>query len=92
MLEEGGVEHQHDAFYDVGHYECLILKPTEQPGYFRRVGYVQFDGPTSRGWKCSDENGPDCCTMLGEEFRNSALPSDLFGNPDERFMYTITLV
>lgn len=95
MPAESDDEHHHqwDEFYGVGHYECLILKPTEQPGEFRRIGFVKFDGPTSQGWKCcSTGNQPDCCAILGGEFRGSVLFPNLFGAADEKFMYTITLV
>jgi hypothetical protein len=80
--------------YDVGNYHCLILTPTEIPGCFRRLGYVDFDGPADRirrGGHVDDNLLPDCCELLDEQFRSNDVPQHLFESVDDEFMYTIEL-
>lgn len=67
--------------------------PAEQSGHFRRIGFVEFDGPTSEGWRCAEEPQTlNCRELLNKQFCGHHVPRHLYEEVDEEFMYTITLI
>jgi hypothetical protein len=65
--------------------------PAEKSGYFRRVGYVKFYGPTTVESRCTENDfeTPDCRKLLDKQFRSNNIP-DI--EVDDKSMYTIILI
>ncbi|KAI0006658.1 heterokaryon incompatibility protein-domain-containing protein [Xylariaceae sp. FL0662B] len=81
----------------LGHYECLILMPTDKPATFRRVGFVGFSGPTYKSWletmgQLYEHDSPDVGQLLDEQFGAREIPQHLYEEVDDSSLYTITLV
>lgn len=82
------------GLHGVDEYNCLVLTPARANGSFRRAGYfsvVRAMGNANKDASRGDEE-IGCFDILDKHFQAFEVPSHLYEDVDDRFMYTVTLV